>query len=975
MAQALPLWVWVAVIMVGVVSEEDLGETLPITRRAASIQDRMTASTGSRVLMKRHARSLQSKDRVLSLGPEDLHLANAVKSVNSAGAPKHERVHKGGDLAEAESAYVQSVLAASRLELTQAVARADRLTRGIGHDLGESNGVGSTQAGGAGDPELQALKDKMKAFLKQEVERHNLEGEKDKAQFKESVRKGNLAVKTADEKAAVLVPAAEALYASLARSKKRAAEKRYKATNSEDMQKLRNQEAEIMAEKNKARLAAENKQSKVSTDSDKKAMEEKEKFLLKSSEADRLKAQQISAARQQAEEGKFKVREIEKSARGDSKLKSEAEQKQFASRKNALRERSQKMIKKLQVLEGRSASDAENRYHEAVKAEEDAVKRAKEMKKQAHALFKEEMAKAHTTMKELRSDVGEAKTVKRKFAKEERKAQIKTDREMKELKEERNGGMIKLKDGLQTIKDKEHMEERAVERKGNLTDTEYKQKQLDWMARAQTNAVKNCDDAKKEATLESQTAGLSISRNSRFVTDEAETEEHQRDDIHRVTVKLNDSKEKAAKNLRAVVKKAAIEMSASGETKQPEVDLVKQAATRFATKKLPADREMVKLKAKTKDAKDAKETAAKKGTKDWVVKKGLADKEKFKQKARKVCNSQQRWFQRVRHRVRKRLGTSTEKEQKAVAKGEFQEESWADNKAKTLIEQEKAIEEQAVKAGLKDNSEQKQKHAMREKAEKTRLQNIAERTQKLKEKAAEHKAKATIKLKDTIDLEDSKVVQARKMKDMAERDRKAAEASARNKETSEKTTLKAKREVALKSLRKQKEKAMKSVKPKRNYDEQLRKVREKSREMKRKAEEQERTEADEGKQKAVAKAAQDHAAARDKTEEIKQALQGAASEADRRLLQAKFDMAKEHAEAKKVMMESIRDGVGKKEGIAKAKQAAADIRAQGKNRKMKIMSTAHAHFERKIGKETKTALEHTKKAEGQFVQKIGKSTT
>merc|ERR1711966_365833 len=147
-------------------------------------------------------------------------------------------------------------------------------------------------------PELQALKDKFKAVLKQKIETHTLAGENNMEEFRENVRKGNLAIKTADEKAAVLVPAAEALYASLARYKKRAAERRHKATNSEDMQKMRNQEAEIMAEKNKARLDAENKQSRISTDSDKKAMEEKEKFLLESSEVDRLKAQRISAARQ-----------------------------------------------------------------------------------------------------------------------------------------------------------------------------------------------------------------------------------------------------------------------------------------------------------------------------------------------------------------------------------------------------------------------------------------------------------------------------------------------------------------------------------------------------------------------------------------------------------------------------------------------------------------------------------------------------
>lgn len=886
---------------------------------------------------------------------------------------KSEALREGGrELGESASMSADKMpktIAALR-ELASALAELNEVASSD-DELGESASIIGTDAEQEKDQKIARAKEKARLQMAELTEKHLVKVSEDKRDMKEAIRKAAQQRSESESRARRLVPDAEELYRSEMRSRKRAAERRYKASQDEAAQRLRNKEAEILKEKQKLSLDAESKKTQVDGDTEKFDMAEKQKYLKQLSEAERTKAKTIAVAKEQATEAKFKIKEHQRSKRTDSKLKSEAESKKFEARKRDLKEKSLQMIENLRQLEGKSIGDAKKRYQVAMESEKATIKRAAETKKKALTVHKEEVEKASAKMKESRGDLGEANKVKRKFNKQEREAKRKISKDLRELKESSSSKISELKGGLQAVKDRERQEEQAIERKGSMSDAEFKKKQLAWMERAKSNAMKNCDDAKKEGILKSKAAHLSISRLSRFLTDQSMHKSNQRDDAKRETKALNEGKEKAAKHLQAVVKKAAIEMSASGKAKSPQVDLVKQAAMGYASKKLPADRAMGNYQKRSKVASKAKELASKRSA-SWASEKSLTAAAKFKKDADRTCDAQQRWFQKVRHRVKKRMGTSTEKEEKAVAKGEFQEKRWAKRKAKILISKESSMTEASVKAEMKLNSESQQKQTMREKAEKTRLKSAAEHGRKLKESAEETTAKSRLRLEESMSSADAKVLEAGKVKDMAERDKKDEENSARAKEKEEKSSLKAKREAALANLRRQKEKSLKLLKAKRaDNGEQLRRVREKRRERQRKAQENEDEQVKEGKKKNTEKARRAHEAARSKLEEIRASLGEAKSEANKRLLQAKLEAAKERMEAKKAMAEALAKGGGKA-AIEKARKQSKALLVRSKKRHEKLVADAKKVFEREVQKETKRSLKEVKKANEDLVTKLHK---
>merc|ERR1712166_1696922 len=125
-------------------------------------------------------------------------------------------------------------------------------------------------------------------------------------------------------------------------------------------------------------------------------------------------------------------------------------------------------------------------------------------------------------------------------------------------------------------------------------------------------------------------------------------------------------------------------MAADGKVKSPQVDSLKNAAVGNESTKLPGDTATGKYKSKSEDATKA-DVLASKHSAAWASEKSLAAANRIKEDADTTCDDQQRWFQREREKVRKRLGMSTEKGGKAVEKGDFQEGRWANLQTKILI--------------------------------------------------------------------------------------------------------------------------------------------------------------------------------------------------------------------------------------------------------------------------------------------------
>merc|ERR1712166_776694 len=435
-----------------------------------------------------------------------------------------------------------------------------------------------------------------------------------------------------------------------------------------------------------------------------------------------------------------------------------------------------------------------------------------------------------------------------------------------------------------------------------------RKKQLAWIDQAKRTAMKSCNGAKKEEILKSKAAHLSVSRLSRFLTDKSETEGHQRDEAQRKSKKLNDSKEKASKHFEDVVKKAAVEMAADGKVKSPQVDSLKNAAVGYESTKLPADTATGKYKSESEDATKA-EVLASKHSAAWASEKSLAAANRIKEDADITCDDQQRWFQRESEKVRKRLGMSTEKGGKAVEKGEFQEGRWANLQTKILMSKGQYMTEESVEDQMKLSSETR--------------------------------AKSGLRLKESISVEDQRVLQARQLKD------------------------KAKRELALVSLRGGKAQDMELLNAKGGgHDAQFRKVRTKIHALKREAQVQEDQTVAAAEMKADKNTQRAHQEAAIQLEEVKSRLGEVRSEADKRLLQDRLEAAQNHVEAKKMLAEAevSRDG----SLIAKAQEQRKESMLDAKDEYERMMKDAKAKFETKIESETGVAINDVKKAKTIF---------
>lgn len=643
--------------------------------------------------------------------------------------------------------------------------------------------------------------------------------------------------------------------------------------------------------------------------------------------------------------------------------------KKFEDMKKRLKQKSDHMVAELRRLEEKESGDSKKKYEAAEKSEKEAIKSSGERKDEASKRAREKISKAEDDSKQAEQDLGEAERMKDSFAAKERKEERDKERKIRQLDREKGAAVNKIKEQIKETEEEAAAQEKKMMQKGNTTDAEYRKKQMAWLDRAKSSAMKNCDDAKKEAILKSKASHLSLSSLSRSIQDHSVVSSNAVEDSERKSQELEAAKKKSAENLQKIVAKTAKGMANGGEGA---VDAVKKAAVAYAQNKLPADREKRTLKDAEAEARKAQKMAKKKNH-EWATQKSLQAADEFKEKAEKICDSQQVWFGKVRHRVKKRLGTASEKDEKSAAKGEFQEQRWALRKVKLLLGKEKAVTEKSVKSEMKAGASAKDKQAFEEKSQKSKIEAAKERARKLKRGSAAQKAQAQFELKESIDAEDAKINEARKLRELAERDAKTQQKSAEKKEADQKISLKAKQKASLAKLNEREEKSLKLLKAKSaGREEKLREIRKKKRHLEEEARRREEKDVEEAKKVTAEKARRAHEEAQRKVREIKESLSEAKASADKRLLRAKLEAAKERAEAKRVMAEAMKTTgpESKKKIIMAAKAQAEKLLAGAKKRSVQLTKDARAEFEETVQKETQKSLKDVKTIKGELNSKI-----
>jgi len=877
-------------------------------------------------------------------------------TINSANQKDREARLKMAELRSGELDLGEAGDVAQHLSLSEGLNQlADALLTGQ-RDLGESDDVSAMTQN---NEKIQKAEEKARLEMKSITEAHLARINTAKKLMQERIRKSNDMRLESDRRSRALVPQAEQLALEQANAQKRAAERRQKASEDQAAQKLERVEASILREQQQDSLDAEAAESKAQNTADQEDMQQKQRYLAKLAGADKKKVAQIAKARQQAQESSLKYKEHARQAKDKVQFKSEAMEKKFETMRSELLKKSNKMISNLQALEQKATGGAEAVYQSAEKSEKQAIRSAGSAKEAAQERAKEKGYKADETDKQAAKDLGESHKMKDQLSSTERKAKRDGRTTLRQLERSQSAQKKSIREQIQATEAEAASKEKKMMQTGNNTDTAYRAKQMRWLDRAKKSAMQNCEDAKKESIFKTKASSLSISSLARTIQDHKTVSSNAVEDSQAKTLKLELAKKAASKTLQKAVAKAASSMATGAKA---QLDALKKAAVLFASSKLPADREMKKLENARKESTKANKVALARGS-EWASHESTTAAHKFKEQADQTCDQQQQWFAQVRHRVKKRLGTASEKDRKAAEHGEFVEQRWALGKVKILLTKEKTISEQSVKAEIKAGSSEKAKTAFESKAQKTSIAATKERALKLKQQAVAMRTTSKFELKEAIDGEDAKILEARKLREMSERGSKTQEKSARAKEKDQKSAISAKRQQSLHKLKEREEKAVKLLQLKQDdRQERLHKVKKKKKVLEHDARRREEDEVEAARASAAEKTRRAHTEAQRKVQQLKQDLNEAKNAADKRLLSAKLEMAEERAAAKRTMAEALKafGPDAKKKMILAAKAQAEKLLKSAKKRSVQLSADAKKEFEDTVQRETAKSLKDVK---------------
>jgi len=358
---------------------------------------------------------------------------------------------------------------------------------------------------------------------------------------------------------------------------------------------------------------------------------------------------------------------------------------------------------------------------------------------------------------------------------------------------------------------------------------------MKWLKQVETTANKNCDDAKRESILRTRAARIANLRLVRMSQDMAFMKEKVLEDIKSKGAKAFNMKEKAQKHLKKVVAASAKAMKEN--PKAYDATAVQRAAVEYSKIAGPEQSQQKRIQEAAEKVKEAKKSA-KDHSDAWAKALNEKTSKNLKETADDVCRKEQHKYRKVKLRVSKRLGTASEADEKAVAKGESEDKKWADRKVSVMIGKGKAISEDGEKKKIQLTQQQQRDDLKAERDEKKKVNDLKEKERKLEEKSTQKQSKAEKIVRDAAKSQSVRVEEAERAMQVAENAHKLQIKTAHEKleEGKRKVAEEAQRERS--KLKANRQKALNLLEQQRggpNMQEALENAQKKSKEMERKA--------------------------------------------------------------------------------------------------------------------------------------------
>lgn len=822
-------------------------------------------------------------------------------------------------------------------------------------DLGESADLSSSSS--ATNPKMKETITKAKEKAKSEMGAVNALQAQKVASYTQEMKE---AIKKTDEKQAQKAKESQKIVSEALKEydRKHAEAKQGKLKKIMDIREaarnmFRAAQARALSMKQDAALAYTAKSNSLTAEQSKVKMNAVTWYEKKLAMLDNKRGEEGAAAKQYLVKAKADIAAQAEKAKQKKGNDLEVLTGRFDKMRAKIDQRTKKTIADLEKTEEHTVADVKKQFATAKALNKKLLAEAKSgrtsVQKKADGLLQDSRDDAKKA-RDTKDQIGESELSFKK-GEQDRRAQVKRD--IGKIVQEKNKFDLQIARDRKEVAEKEKVREHANADKGNMSDEEYKKRQLKWLKQVEKTATKNCDDAKRESILRTRAARIANLRLVRMSKDMAFMKEKVLEDIKSKGAKAFDMKEKAQKHLKKVVAASAKAMKEN--PKAYDATAVQRAAVEYSKVAGPGQSQDKRIEEAAEKVKEAKKNAADHSD-AWAKALNEKTSKNLKETADDVCRKEHHKFKKVKLRVKKRLGTASEADEKAVQKGDADEKKWAERKVSVMIGKGKAISEEGEKKKIQLTQQQQRDDLKAERNEKKKVNGLKEKERKLNEKATQKQSKAEKVVRDGAQAQSVRVEEAERAMQVAESAYKSQILTAHEKleEGKRKVAEEAKRERSkLKTSRQKAANLLSQQTGGPNMQEALEMAQKKSKEMERKADSRQKelvqkiTKKKEDRLKQIGKATR---VGRAKAKQVEQAAKQGAEQV---VAKAKVALAEREAHANHLEKEANKANPGERTEVEYDAKVKAD----------KEMSTARD-----------AAKEATQKAKAAFSAKVQAAT-
>jgi len=177
-----------------------------------------------------------------------------------------------------------------------------------------------------------------------------------------------------------------------------------------------------------------------------------------------------------------------------------------------------------------------------------------------------------------------------------------------------------------------------------------------------------------------------------------------------------------------------------------DADKVQKAALAYSKIAGPEKSQAQRIKEAEEKVKEAKNSAETHSA-EWAKMQNVKTAKNLKETANDACHREQHKYEKVKYRVKKRLGMASESDHKTLMKGEYKSKQWAERKVEVMVGNGKKLTESSEKKKTQLTQREQREDLQAERKEKHDITQWKEKARKYDQSARERQGAAQLGLK------------------------------------------------------------------------------------------------------------------------------------------------------------------------------------------------------------------------------------